>query len=105
MREAKLEEGSVAVNFSSRLDKEASPCGVDGGMVAGWRAYCHAFAMDTGLGPEGSRLTVDRWRSEDSGAEKDLEGLVDGEGADRECARTNLLLERKGLSKELLLLQ
>jgi len=90
MRGAKLEEGSVAINFSSRLDEEAPPCGVDGGMVAGWRACCHAFAMDTGLGPEGSRLTVDRWRSEDSGAEKDLEGLVDGEGADRERARTNL---------------
>ncbi len=58
MRGAKLEEGSVAFNFSSRLDKEAPPCGVDGGMVAGWRACCHAFAMDTGLGPEGSRLTV-----------------------------------------------
>ncbi len=58
MREAKLEEDVIAVNFSSRLDEEASPCGVDGGMVAGWRACCHAFVTDTGLGPEGSRLTV-----------------------------------------------
>ena len=59
MREAKLEEGSVAVNFSSGLDEETPSCGVDGGMVAGWRACCHAFIMDTGLGPEGSGLTVD----------------------------------------------
>ncbi len=59
MRGAKLEEGSVAVNFSSGLDEEAPPCGVGGGMVVGWRACCHIFAMDTGLGPEGSRLTVD----------------------------------------------
>ena len=59
MREAKLEEGSVATNFSSRLDEEAPPYGVGGGMVAGWRACCHVFAMGTGLGPEGSRLTVD----------------------------------------------
>jgi len=28
-------------------------------MVAGWRACRHAFVMDTGLGPEGSGLTVD----------------------------------------------
>lgn len=59
MREAKLEEGAVAINFSSRLDEDAPSCGVDGGMMVGWRACCHAFATDTGLGPEGSRLTVD----------------------------------------------
>jgi len=64
MREAKLEEGSVAVSFSSWSDEEASSFGVGGGMVAGWRACCHAFVMDTGLGPEGSGLTVDvgAWR-------------------------------------------
>ena len=59
MREAKLEEGSVAINFSSRLDEDVPSYGVDGGMVACWRAYCHASAVDTGLGPEGSRLTAD----------------------------------------------
>lgn len=59
MREAKLEEGAVAINFSSRLDEDTPSCGVDGGMMAGWRACCHAFATDTGLGPEGSGLTVD----------------------------------------------
>jgi len=58
MRGAKPEEGSVVVNFSSRLDEEAPPCGVDGGLASGWRAWCLAFAMDTGLGPEGSGLTV-----------------------------------------------
>lgn len=58
MREAKPEEGSVAFNFSSRLDEEAPPCGVGGGMVAGWRACRHAFVMEIGPGPEGSRLTV-----------------------------------------------
>jgi len=41
------------------LDDEAPPCGVDGGMVAGWRASGCAFVVDTGLGPEGSRLTAD----------------------------------------------
>lgn len=59
MREAKLEEGSVAINFSSGLDEEAPPCGVGGGMAVGWRACCYVLAMDIGLGPEGSGLTVD----------------------------------------------
>jgi hypothetical protein len=59
MRGAKPEEGSVAVNFSLRLDEEAPPCGVDGGLVSGWRAWRLTFAMETGLGPEGSGLTVD----------------------------------------------
>ncbi len=59
MREAKLEEGSGAVSFSSKSYEETSSCGVNGGMVAGWRAFCHTFVMDTGLGPEGSGLTVD----------------------------------------------
>ena len=59
MRGAKPEEGSRAVNFSSRLDEEAPPCGVDGGLVSGWRAWRLAFTMETGLGPEGSGLTVD----------------------------------------------
>ncbi|MBN1455082.1 MAG: hypothetical protein JW945_02365, partial [Methanomicrobia archaeon] len=44
-----------------------------------------------------------RWRSEDSGVEKDREGLVGGVGVDRGRARTNLFLERKGLSKERIL--
>jgi len=39
MREAKPEEGSIATNFSSGLDEEASPCGVGGGMITGWRVY------------------------------------------------------------------
>ena len=58
-RGAKLKEGAGAVSFSSKSYEEAPSCGVDGGMVAGWRACCHAFVMDTGLGPEGSGLTVD----------------------------------------------
>lgn len=59
MRVAKPEEGSVAINFSSGLDEEALPCGAGGGIVTGWRVCYYAFPMDTGLGPEGSRLTVD----------------------------------------------
>jgi hypothetical protein len=90
MREAKLEEGSVAVSFSSKPYEEASSCGVDGGMVANWRVCCHAFAMGTGLGPEGSGLTVDGWRSEGSDAEEDFEGLTGSESVDRERARTIL---------------
>jgi len=59
MREAKLEEGSVVINLSSRLDEDVPSCGVNGGMVACWRARCHVSTADTGLGPEGSRLTAD----------------------------------------------
>ena len=88
MREAKLEEGTVAVSFSSKPYEEASSCGVDGGMVANWRVCCHAFTMGTGLGPEGSGLTVDGWRSEGSDAEEDFEGLTGRESVDRERART-----------------
>jgi len=83
MREAKLEEGTVAVRFSSKSYKEAPSCGVDGGMVVNRRVCYHAFTMDTGLGPEGSGLTVDGWRSQGSDVEEDFEGLTDSESVDR----------------------
>jgi len=72
-------------------------------MVASWRVCCHAFVMDTGLGPEGSGLTVDGWRSQGSDVEKDFGGLAGSESVDRERARTNLSLKllRKVLSKML----
>ena len=89
MREAKLEEGTVAVSFSSKSYEEAPSCGVDSGMVVNRRVCCHAFTMDTGLGPEGSGLTVDGWRSQGSDVEEDFEGLAGGESVDRERARTN----------------
>jgi len=103
MREAKLEEGTVVPSFSSKSYEEAPSCGVDGGMVASWRVCCHAFVMDTGLGPEGSGLTVDGWRSQGSDVEKDFGGLAGSESVDRERARTNLSLKllRKVLSKML----
>lgn len=82
MREAKLEEGTVAASFSSKPDEEASSCGVDGGMVANWRICCCAFVMGTGLGPEGSGLTVNGRRSEGSDAEEDFEGLAGSERID-----------------------
>ncbi len=88
MREAKLEEGFVAVSFSSKSYEEASSCGVDGGMVANRRVCYHAFTTGTGLGPEGSGLTVDGWRSQGSGVEEDFEGLAGSEDVDRERART-----------------
>ncbi len=91
MREAKLEEGSVAVSFSSKSYEEVSSCGVDGGMVVNWKVCYRAFTMDTGLGPEGSGLTVDGWRSQGSDVEEDFEGLTGGESVDRERARTNFL--------------
>ena len=88
MREAKLEEGAVAVSFSSKSNEEASSCGVDGGMVANRRVCCRAFTMGTGLGPEGSGPTVDGWRSQGCGAEEDFGGLAGSESVDRERART-----------------
>ena len=45
--------------------------------------------MDTGLGPEGSGLTVDGWRSQGSDVEEDIEGLAGSERVDQERARTN----------------
>ncbi len=101
MREAKLKEGAVAASFSSKSYEEASSCGVDGGTVANRKVCYRAFTMGTGLGPEGSRLTVDGWRSQGSGAEEDFGGLAGSEGVDRERARTILFLERKALPKEL----
>jgi hypothetical protein len=97
MREAKLEEGTVAISFSSMSDKEASSCGVDGGIVANWRVCYYTFIIDTGLGPEGSGLTVGGWRSQGSDAEEDIEGLAGSEGLDRERARTNLYFSRGNL--------
>ena len=91
MREAKLEEGTVVPSFSSKSYEEAPSCRVNGGMVANWRVCCHAFTMDTCLGPEGSGLTVDGWCSEGSGAKEDFEGLAGSESLDRERARTNFL--------------
>lgn len=88
MREAKLEEGAVAVSFSSKSNEEASSYGVDGGMVANRRVCCRAFTMGTGLGPEGSGPTVDGWRSQGCGAEEDFGGLAGSESVDRERART-----------------
>jgi len=90
MREAKLEGGTVAISFSSMSDKEASSCGVDGGIVANWRVCYCTFIIDTGLGPEGSGLTVDGWRSQGSDVEEDIEGLAGSERVDQERARTNL---------------
>jgi hypothetical protein len=89
MREAKLEEGTAAISFSSISDKEASSYGVDGGIVANWRVCYYIFIIDTGLGPEGSGLTVNGWRSQGSDVEEDIEGLAGSEGVDRERARTN----------------
>ena len=95
MREAKLEEGIVVLSFSSKSYEEAPSCGVNGGMVANRRVCCHAFVMDTGSGPEGSRLTVDGWRSQGSGVEKDFGGLAGSESVDRERARTNISLKKE----------
>jgi len=61
--------------------------------VASWRVCYPAFAVGTGLGPEGSRLTVDGWRSQGSDVEEDFEGLTGSESVERERARTNLFLK------------
>ncbi len=61
--------------------------------MASWRVCCPAFAVGTGLGPEGSRLTVDGWRSQGSDVEEDFEGLTGSESVERERARTNLFLK------------
>ena len=98
MREAKLEEGAVAASFSSKSYEEAPSCGVDGGMIANRRVCCYAFTMDIGLGPEGSGLTVDGWRSEGSDAEEDFGGLAGSKRVDRKRARTNLSLKKKFLA-------
>jgi hypothetical protein len=82
MREAKLEEGSVAFSCSLKSYEEASSYGVDGGMISNWRVWYHAFAMENGSGPEGSRLTVDGWRSKGSDVEEDFEGLAGSERVD-----------------------
>ena len=100
MREAKLEGGTVAISFSSMSNEEMSSCGVDGGMVANWRVCYCAFIMDTGLGPEGSGLTVDGWRSQGSDVEEDIEGLAGSDRVDQERARTNLSLKKKALPKK-----
>ncbi len=90
MREAKLEGGTVAISFSSMSNEEVSSCGVDGGTMANRRVCYCAFIMDTGLGPEGSGLTVDGWRSQGSDVEEDIEGLAGSERVDQERARTNI---------------
>ncbi len=91
MREAKLEGGTLVVSSSSMHYDETSSCGVVGDMVANRRVCCHIFVMDTGLGPEGSRLTMNARRSQGSDVEEGIEGLADGKGDDRERARTKLL--------------
>ena len=91
MREAKLEGGTLVVSSSSMHYDEASSCGVVGDTVANWRVCCRIFVMDTGLGPEGSRLTMNVRRSQGSDAEEGIEGLADGKGDNRERARTKLL--------------
>ena len=57
---------------------------------------CHRYRFRPGR----EQTHCERWRSEDSDAEKDLEGLVDGEGADRERARTNLFFGKESVTKE-----
>jgi len=91
MREAKLEGGTLVVSSSSMHYDETSSCGVVGDMVANRRVRCHIFVMDTGLGPEGSRLTMNVRRSQGSDAEEGIEGLAEGKGDNRERARTKLL--------------
>jgi hypothetical protein len=70
-------------------------------MVAGWRVCCHAFAMEIGLGPEGSRLTVNVgarrivvWRKTSRAW---LMAKVSTEGVP---AQTNLFFERNDLPNE-----
>ncbi len=88
MRGAKLEGGALVVSSSSVHYDETSSCGVGGDMVASWRVCCHISVMDTGLGPEGSGLTMNVRRSQGGDAEEGIGGLAGGKGDDRERART-----------------